>query len=190
MATCLVAASDDVDHLDVDRDEPPGLPGQERPQKEALLASMWSGFRASATGPSDWEAGPTLTTLEATRPDRASRPSERAALHRDLVGRDLPGSGAVPSRQRRRCAARCARPFGPSLDCPAQLRCLAMNVAPEGDLRSRQLPLQLGRLVGDLQSPFPARTSCSGPQSRSHPDHMDARRPRYRHTIMFGCPLG
>jgi hypothetical protein len=123
-----------------------------------------------------WEARQTLTTLEATRPDRASRPCERAALHRDLVGRDLPGSGAVPSRQGRRCAARCARPLGPYLDCPAQLRCLAMNVAPGGDLQSRQPPLQLGRLVGDLQSPFPARTSCSGAQSPSHPDHIDAGR--------------
>jgi hypothetical protein len=53
----------------------------------------------------------------------------------ELVGRDLPGSWAVPSCQGRRCAARCARPFGPSLTAPAQLRWLAMNVAPEGDLR-------------------------------------------------------
>src|SRR5450755_2152634 len=97
-------------------------------------------FGLPATGPNDWEAGPTLTTLEATRPDRASRPSERAALHRDLVGRDLPGSGAVPSRQGPPLRGSLRSAFGPSLDCPAQLRCLAMNVAPVGDLRSRQLP--------------------------------------------------
>jgi hypothetical protein len=40
-----------------------------------------------------------------------------------------PGSSAVPGRQGRRCAARCARPVRPVLDCPAQLRWLTMNVA-------------------------------------------------------------
>ena len=43
---------------------------------------------------------------------------------------------------------------------------------------SRHPPLQLGRLVGDLQSPFPVRRSCSGPQSGSHSDHIDAGRPK------------
>src|ERR1035438_8236238 len=65
----------------------------------------------------------------------------------------------------------------PILDCPAQLRWLAMNVAPEGDLRVKTSALKLGRLVRDLQSLFPVRRSCSGPQSRSHPDHIDAGRP-------------
>jgi hypothetical protein len=68
------------------------------------------------------EARQTFTTLEAIRPDRAWRPYARAALHRDPIGRDLPGSGSVPSRQGRRCAARCARPFRPSLTAgPAPL---------------------------------------------------------------------
>ena len=47
---------------------------------------------------------------------------------------------------------------------------------------SRHPPLQLGGLVGDLQSQFLARRSCSGPQSRSHRDHIGAGRPRFATT--------
>ena len=32
--------------------------------------------------------------------------------------------------------------------------------------------------MGDLQSPFPVQRSCSGAQSHSHPDHIDAGRPQ------------
>ncbi len=64
-------------------------------------------------------------------PHRCRVPSVRAP------GQDfhLRSQHPYSAHQGRRCAARCARPFGPSLTAPAQLRWLAMNVAPEGDLR-------------------------------------------------------
>ncbi len=64
-------------------------------------------------------------------PHRCRVPSVRAP------GQDfhLRSQHPYSAHQGRRCAARFARPFGPSLTAPAQLRWLAMNVAPEGDLR-------------------------------------------------------
>ena len=69
-------------------------------------------------------AGPHSPSVPERRPDAIS-----------------PGSCAFPGRRGRRCAARCARPCRAILDCPAQLRWLAMNVtqgrrAPDANLPS------------------------------------------------------
>src|ERR1035441_4859935 len=140
---------------------------------------MWSGFGFLPCDRVTWEARQTLTTLEATRPDRGRRSCERGAPS---------GAGRTRSPGDMRCSGQSRTPLRGSLhsalrailDCPAQLRWLAMNVAPEGDLRVKTSALKLGRLVRDLQSLFPVRRSCSGPQSRSHPDHIDAGRPTNR----------
>jgi hypothetical protein len=72
---------------------------------------MLSGFGFLAMGPVTLEARQTLTTLEAIRPDRGWRSCDRAALHGELVGRDLPGSWTF--RAVKDAAARLAA-LGPS----------------------------------------------------------------------------
>jgi hypothetical protein len=83
----------------------------------------------------------------------------RPGLHSDSIPEarpeaSFPGSSAVPGRPGRRCAARCARPFGAVLDCQAQLRWLAMNVAPGGDVRRKTLT---------LVNPWTPRTTSKAP---------------------------
>jgi hypothetical protein len=120
---------------------------------------MWSGFAVLTMGSAD--AGGMADAREACGRTPGSWDGARASEPRCIGA----WSGAIslvaalfrcsePSRTPLRGSLRSA--LRPLLDCPAQLRFLAMNVAPGGDLRVKNIQLCSSvKLVRDLWSSFP-----------------------------------